>query len=148
MRAIRIILQIVIALGGGVALAALLHAHEFVSAIVFAGFIALLLAFTFYLKEHTESRLSPGRKINYKPMGIVLFLLGAFGIFHGLSYFAGSEALPDGSGRCRAVCGLILLATQSFGESVGRLVAGFLWSFFGLFLCYVGYKVKDVQQST
>lgn len=148
MRAIRIILQIVIVLAGGVALAALLYAHEFVGSVVFAGAIALLLAFTFSLKEHTESRLSPGRKINYKPMGIVLLLLGAFGIFHGLSYLAGSEALPDGSGRCRAVCGLILLATQSFGESVGRLVAGFLWSFVGLFLCYVGYKIKDVQQAT
>lgn len=148
MRALRIILQIVIALGGGVALAALLHAREFVSAIVFVGFLALLMALTFYLKEHTESRLSPGRKINYKPMGIVLLLLGAFGIFHGLSYLTGSEALPDGSGRCRVDCGLILLATQFFGESVGRLVAGFLWSFVGLFLCYVGYKVKDVQQST
>jgi hypothetical protein len=145
MRFIRIILQIVIVLAGGVALAALLYAREFVGSVVFAGAIALLLAFTFYLKEHTESRLSPSRKINYKPMGIVLLLLGAFGIFLGLSYFVGSEALPNGSGRCRAVCGLILLATQFFGESVGRLVAGFLWSFVGLFLCYVGYKVKDVQ---
>jgi hypothetical protein len=148
MRAIRIILQIVIVLAGGVALAALLYAHEFVGSIVFAGAIALLLAFTFSLKEHTESRLSPGRKISYKPMGIVLLLLGVFGIFHGLSYLAGSEVLPDGSGRCRAVCGLILLATQSFGESVGRLVAGFLWSIVGLFLCYVGYKIKDVQKAT
>jgi hypothetical protein len=145
MRFIRIILQIVIVLAGGVALAALLYAREFVGSVVFAGAIALLLAFTFYLKEHTESRLSPSRKINYKPMGIVLLLLGAFGIFLGLSYFVGSEALPNGSGRCRAVCGLILLATQFFGESVGRLVAGFLWSFVGLFLCYVGYKAKDVQ---
>jgi hypothetical protein len=145
MRFIRIILQIVIVLAGGVALAALLYAREFVGSVVFAGAIALLLAFTFYLKEHTESRLSPSRKINYKPMGIVLLLLGAFGIFLGLSYFVGSEALPNGSGRCRAVCGLILLATQFFGEPVGRLVAGFLWSFVGLFLCYVGYKVKDVQ---
>jgi len=148
MRAIRIILQIVIVLAGGVALMALLSAHKFVGAVVSAGAIALLLAFTFYLKEHTESRLSPGRKINYKPIGIVLLLLGAFGIFHGLSYLAGSEVLPDGSGRCRAVCGLILLATQSFGESVGRLVAGFLWSIVGLFLCYLGYKIKDVQKAT
>jgi hydrogenase/urease accessory protein HupE len=81
--------------------------------------------------------------INNKPMGIVLLLLGAFGIFHGLSYLAGSEALPDGSGSCRAVCGFILLATQSFGELVGRLVAGFLWSFVGLFLFYFGYKLKN-----
>lgn len=145
MRAIRIILQIVIVLAGGVALAALLYAHEFVGSVVFAGAIALLLSFTFYLKEQTESRLSPGRKINYKPMGIVLLLLGAFGIFLGLSYFVGSQALPNGSGRCRAVCGLIMLASQTFGESVGRLVAGFLWSSVGLFLCYAGYKVKDVQ---
>ena len=146
MRAIRIILQIVIVLAGGVVLAALLYAHEFVGAVVFAGAIALLLAFTFYLKEY-NSRLSPSRRIHYKPIGIVLFLLGAFGIFHGLSYLADSEALPDGSGRCRAVCGLILLATQSFGESVGRLVAGFLWSIVGLFLCYLGYKVKDMKKT-
>jgi len=81
-------------------------------------------------------------------MGIVLLLLGAFEIFHGLSYLADSEALPDGSGRCKAVCGPILLATQSFGEPVGRLVAVFLWSFVGLFLCYVGYKIKNVQKAT
>lgn len=148
MRAIRIILQIVIILAGGIAFAAMLHAREFVGAVVIAGAIALLLAFTFSLKEYTESRLSPGRKLNFKPMGIVLLLLGAFGIFHGLGYFSGSEALPDGSGRCRAVCGLILLATQSFGESVGRLVAGFLWSLVGLFLCYLGYRIKDVQKAT
>lgn len=146
MRAIRIILQIVIVLAGGVALAALLYAHEFVGSVVFSGAIALLLALTFYLKEHTESRLLPSRKINYKPMGIVLLLLGAFGIFLGLSYLAGSEALPDGSGSCRAVCDLILLTTQLFGESVGRLVAGFLWSFVGFSLCYVGYKVENVQR--
>lgn len=143
MRTIRIILQIVIILAGGFVLAALLYAHNFVGAVGFAGAIALLLAFTFYLKEHTESRLSPSRMINNKPMGIVLLLLGAFGIFHGLSYLAGSEALPDGSGSCRAVCGFILLATQSFGELVGRLVAGFLWSFVGLFLFYFGYKLKN-----
>lgn len=148
MRTIRIILQIVIVLAGGLALAAMLYAREFVGSVVFVGAITLLLAFTFLLKEQTESRLSPGRKINYRPLGIVLLLWGAFEIFHGLSYLAGSETLPDGSGSCRAVCGLILLATQSFGEPVGRLVAGFLWSFAGLFLCYVGYKVIDVQRAT
>lgn len=47
MRAIRIILQIVIVLAGGLVLAALLYAHEFVGAVIFAGAIALLLAFTF-----------------------------------------------------------------------------------------------------
>ncbi len=148
MRAIRITLQIMIVLAGGVALAALLYAHEFVGSIVFAGAIALLLAFTFCLKEQTESRLSPGRKINYKPMGIALLLLGAFGVFLGLSYLFGSQALPNGSGRCRTICGLIVFASQTFGESVGRLVAGFLWSSVGLFLCYVGYRVKDVQKAT
>ncbi len=145
MRAIRIILQIVIVLAGGVALAALLYAHELVGTVVFAGFIAFLLALTFSLKEHTESRLLHGRKVNVRPMSMVLLLLGAIGVFLGLSYFVGSEALPNGSSRCRAICGLIMLTTHYFGESVGRLVAGFLWSFVGLFLCYVGYKIKDVQ---
>jgi len=53
MRAIRIVLQIVIILSGGFALTALLYAHEFVGSVVFAGAIALLLAFTFALKEQT-----------------------------------------------------------------------------------------------
>ena len=146
MRAIRIILQIVIVFAGGIALAALLYAkHDLVGLIIFAGFIVFLLALTFALKEQTESRLLPSHKLNRKPIGIVLFLLGAFGIFLGLSYFVGSEALPNGAGRCRAICGLIMLATQTFGESVGRLVAGFFWSFVGFFLCYVGYKVKNAQ---
>lgn len=144
MRAMRIILQIVIILAGGFAFAAMLYAGEFIDSVIIAGAIALLLAFSFSLKEYTESRLSPRHKLNFKPMGVVFLLLGAFGFFHGLGYFSGSEALPDGSGRCRAVCGLILLATQSFGESVGRLIAGSLWSHVGLFLCYLGYRIKDV----
>ena len=149
MRTIRIILQLVIVIAGGFTLAVLISTgsqqRDWMNILVFLGFVAFLLALTFLLREHTESRLHVERKLNPKPFGIVLLLLGAFGIFHGLSYFIGSELLPTGQGRCRAICGVILLVTQSFGEPVGRMVAGLLWCFVGSFLFLLGYKIKSTR---
>ncbi|MGQ0511075.1 MAG: hypothetical protein ACT4P9_10720 [Betaproteobacteria bacterium] len=148
MKALRILLQLAILGAGGIALAALITrpAPDVTSIPVFLGFLAFLLALTLALKEHTEKRLLPGHKLSFKPMGIVLLLLGAFGIFYGASYLIGSQPLPNGSGgTCRAVCGLILLASQSLGETVARFFAFGLWTSIGLFLCFVGYKVRGVK---
>jgi hypothetical protein len=147
MKTLRILLQLVILGAGGIALAALISrpAPDITSIVVFLGFLAFLLALTLELKENTERRLVPGHKLNFKPMGIVLLLLGAFGIFYGASYLIGSQPLPNGSGTCRAVCGFILLASQSLGETVARVFAFGLWSSIGLFLCFVGYKVLGVK---
>jgi hypothetical protein len=147
MKALRILLQLVILGAGGITLTALTSrpASDITSIVVFLGFLAFLLALTLALKEHTEKRFVPGHKLSFKPMGIVLLLLGAFGIFYGASYLLGGQPLPDGSGTCRAVCGLILLVTQSLGETVARVFAFGLWSGIGLFLCFLGYKVRGVK---
>ena len=147
MKVLRILLQLVILGAGGITFAALISQSDtdLTMIVFFFGFVAFLLALTLVLKEHTENRLVPGYKLNFKPMGIVLLLLGGFGIFYGVSFFTGNQPLPDGSGRCRAVCGLILMATQLFGVTVARYVAFGLWSSIGLFLCFVGYKIKGVK---
>ena len=147
MKALRILLQLIILGAGGISLAVLISQPnpDITSILVFLGFLAFLLALTLTLKEHTEKRMAPGHKLSFKPMGIVLLLLGAFGIFQGTSYLVGSQPLPDGSGTCRAVCGLILLASQSLGETVARVFAFGLWSSIGLLLCFVGYKVRGVK---
>jgi len=147
MKALRILLQFVILGAGGISLAALVFrpSPDITSILVFLGFLAILLALTLALKEHTEKRLVPGHRLSFKPMGIGLLLLGAFGICYGASYLLGSQPLPNGSGTCRAICGLILLASQSLGETVARVFAFALWSGSGLFLCFVGYKVWGVK---
>jgi hypothetical protein len=147
MKALRILLQLAILGAGGITLAALIFRPDpdVPSVIGFFGFVAFLLALTLALNEHTEKRLVPSHTLSSKPMGIVLLLLGAFGIFYGVSFLIGYQPLPNGNGTCRAVCGLILLASQLFGEAVARLLAFGLWSGIGLFLCFVGYKVKGVK---
>lgn len=147
MKTLRILLQLVILGAGGIALAALISRPDptITSILVFLGFLAFLLALTLALKEHTEKRLVPGHKLSFKPMGIVFLLLGAFGIFHGANYLLGSQPLPDGSGTCRAVCGLILLVSHSLGETAAKAFAFGLWSSIGLLLCFVGYKIQGVK---
>lgn len=103
-------------------------------------FITILLALTFMLKEETDDRLTPFHKVSMKPIGIVMLVLGLFGIYFGASYFMGAQPLPDGSGRCRLVCGWILLVTQSLGDTVGRYFAFTIWTAFGAFIAYGGYK--------
>lgn len=148
MKALRIVLQFVILAAGGVGLAALALTPnpDAVGIAVFLGAVAFLFALTLALKEHTENRLVFGRRLSRRPMGIALLLLGAFGLFYGFSFYAGAQALPDGSSPCRAVCGLILLATQSYGETAGRVVACALWSSVGLFLLFVGYQLTTTTR--
>lgn len=142
MKVLRIILQFVILIAGGISLAALISqpGSDITPTIVFLGFLAFLLALTLLLKEHTDERLVPGHKLSLKPLSIVLLVSGAFGIFHGISLFTSSQPLQNGNDTCRALCGLILLASQLFGETVARFFAFGLWSGIGLFLCSIGYK--------
>ncbi|MFM4847450.1 hypothetical protein ACEUDG_01945 [Aeromonas rivipollensis] len=144
MKAIRIILQLVILAAGGITLAALIvvPAPNFTAIVVLLGCVALLLALTLVLKEHTETRLSPNHKLSLKPIGMVLFLSGIFAIFYGASFLIGYQSLPNSSGTCRAMCRLILLTSKAFGEALAKLFAFGLWSGMGLFLCFIGYIVK------
>lgn len=149
MKALRIFLQLIIVSAGGIVLAALISqpSPDVTNIIFFLGFLAFLLALTLVLKENTEKRLVPNHRLSFKPISIVLLLLGAFAIFHGVSYLIGSEPLPYGSGKCRMVCGLILLVLQLFGETVAKFFAFGLWVLFGVLLCFVGYKVWGVEGS-
>jgi hypothetical protein len=149
MKALRIVLQLVILGAGGITLAALISqpAPDFTTIVVFIGFVAFLFALTLALKVQTEKRLLPDHKLSYTPMGIVLLLLGAFAIFYGASFIIGHQPLPNGSGTCRAICGFILLISETFGETIAKLFAFGLWSGVGLFLCFVGFKVKGVKST-
>ena len=145
MRIVRILLQIIIVFAGVSALAALIGTNaDWGKVALMTCFIAFLLAMTFSLNEYTESR-TQFRPPSPKYIAIVLMLLGGFGVFLGMSYFTGSEPLPNGSGRCNAVCGLILLAVELFDESVARLLAGLFWSCSGILLCYFGYILKTAR---
>ncbi|MEQ1525979.1 MAG: hypothetical protein ABL911_04450 [Gallionella sp.] len=133
---------------GAIALAALISTPNpnGIDIAVFTLFIAFLFALTFVLRESTEHRLSSLRgELNPKPMGIVLLLLGIFVLILGVTYLIGYQPMPTGEGRCRAICGIIILTTQIFGELTGRLVAGFIWLCIGWFLCALGYKLKNSQ---
>lgn len=146
MKALRILLQLVILTAGGITLAALISdPSPDIGVIVFLGLLAFLFALTLALKEETNARLALSHRPSLKPIGVAMLLLGVFGVFYGASYLFGTEPLPNGSGRCRAVCGLLLLVSQSFGETAARLIAFSLWSSIGLFLCFAGYKATSAK---
>jgi hypothetical protein len=141
MKAVRILLQLVILAVGGVTLAVLISTPSpSIGVIGFLGLLAFLFALTLALKEETDARVTFGHRHSLRPFGIAMLLLGVFGVFYGASFLIGSAPLPDGSGRCHAICGLLLLASQLFGEAAARFIAFGLWSSVGLFLCFVGYK--------
>lgn len=144
MRVLRIILQFIIVCAGGITIAALISnpSPDIVAIVVIIGFFGFLLALTFALKEQTQARSIPEHRLNYKPMGIAIFLLGAFGLFYGVSLLLGTATLPDEcSGHRRAICELILIGTQAFGKTTARLLAFVLWSAVGSWLCFLGYKI-------
>jgi hypothetical protein len=147
MKSLRVFLQIAILLAGGIALAALISQPEidYTSTFVFLGFVAFLLALTLALKDETEARSLSSHKRSFKHMGLVLILLGTFGIFYGVSFVIGSQSIPNGIGTCRAMCGLILLASQLFGDENAKFFAFCLWSSVGLFLCFIGLKLKTAN---
>jgi hypothetical protein len=141
---LRIVLQLVILVAGGIGLAALMaqQAPDLASIFGFLGFVVFLLTLTLVLKEQTEGRLSGRPEPGLRPLGLGLVLLGVFGVFYGIGFITGHQPLPDGSGTCRAVCGLTLLAAQLFGETVAKWLAFSLGSGLGLFLCLLGYKLS------
>ncbi len=147
MKALRRLLQLIILSAGGITLAALISnpTARFSDIAAFSGFVALLLALTLALKGHTEKRLDPSHKLSLRPIGVVLILLGAFGVFYGTGFLANGQSLPDGSGRCGSICGLILLVSQLFGESVARLAAFGLWAGVGLFFCFIGLQMAKTK---
>lgn len=144
MKSLRVFLQIVILLAGGIALATLISQPEldYTSIFGFLCFVAFLLSLTLALKDETEGRSLPSHKRSFRHMGLVLILLGTFGIVYGVSFAIGSQSIPNGIGTCRAVCGLILLASQSFGDGIAKGFAFGLWSSVGLFLCFIGLKLR------
>ncbi|MCL2162235.1 MAG: hypothetical protein FWH56_10195 [Betaproteobacteria bacterium] len=150
MKTLRILLQLVIVtIAGGIVFAALISPSvaDLRIIIPFLGFTALLFSATLVLKEFTEKRLNPGHKLSFKPVGIVLILSGVFFIFIGVNYSTGNQQpWPNSSGRCDAICGLTLLALQLFGETFARFFAFSLFTGIGLFLCFVGYRVKRVKE--
>lgn len=147
MRVLRLFLQLLILCGGGFVLAFLIQAPhpDVMTELVFLGFLAFLFALTLALRDETERRLNPSGKRSFKYMGIVLLMLGAFGLLYGFSFLFGAQALPDGNGSCRSICGIILMSVSMFGEATAKVVAFALWSSIGLFLCVVGYKVKNAN---
>jgi len=149
MRALRILLQLVLVGAGGIVLAASISRTPFDVLLVGMSLaaIAFLFSLTLVLKEHTEERLVPGHKLSSKPVGIVLLSMGVFFIFLGVGFFTGNQSLPDGSGRCKAICGLMLLISQLFGETFARFFAISLHLGVGLFLCFVGYRIKGIKET-
>lgn len=147
MKALRWLLQIIILSAGGVALAVLMFspAADLKAILFVSGFVVFLLALTFLLKEHTEKRRPPNHALSPKPIGMVFLMLGAFGIFYGATFIAGGESLPDGSGSCRAICGLIMLASVALGDSFARLVACFFWAGTGLVFCVIGFSLMRTK---
>lgn len=141
MRIMRFVLQLLIFLVGVAGLAILISEPRFgwIDIAVFSSFWAILFAFTLLLKAHTEHRTKLGRQLNSRPFGLFFLSLGVFAIFYGLSFYMNAKALPDGSGTCQAICGLILLMVQLFGESAGRFAALALWSGIGMVFCLIGY---------
>lgn len=108
--------------------------------VFFACFIAFLLMLTLLLREHTESRLSPQRKLNRKVIAMFMLFMGAFGLFLGISYIIGYEPLPtECTGRrAKSICRIVILTAEALGNTSARVLAGVLWSFMGVMFCSYG----------
>lgn len=142
MKALRLLLLLLVFFAGAAGLVALVSEPRFdwMDIAVFSGFWAFLFALTLLLKIHAEHRTIPGHRLNSRPFGWFFLCLGIFSFFYGLSFYVTSKALPDGSGTCQAICGLILVMVQLFGESVARFAAFALWAGVGMVFCLIGYQ--------
>lgn len=69
-------------------------------------------------------------------------VLGLFGLYLGISFWGGVEPMPAHGGGCRAICGFTMIMFELFGETIGRLFAGGLWSVVGLGLFILGYRLR------
>jgi uncharacterized membrane protein len=84
MKLVRILLQLVILIVGGVALAVHVTSRPIdIGLIVFLGLLAFLFALTLALKEETTARLVLSHKPSMKPMGVAILLLGMFAVYSG-----------------------------------------------------------------
>ena len=72
--------------------------------------------------------------------GIFFLLIGAFGIFLGVSLLLGNAA-PTAGNTCKTICGITLLAAAVFGDVVGQVVGGILWFVAGLGICSLGIAI-------
>ncbi len=68
--------------------------------------------------------------------------LGVTGLALAFYVWSGSSSM-DGSGTCRAICGLTLLVTSVAGEGFGRAVGGILWALSGAFFMFVGLSLSE-----
>lgn len=143
MTVIRILLQcLIVILGGGIVFLALSSPNpnfDIAAAVFFL--TVFLLALTKVLKEHARQRSEFAYQFSFKPLGVALFMLGAFSFYVAIRYLIGSESLPDGEGSCRAVCGLVMLAEFSLGATAARVVGFAAWGAIGLFLGSLGYRM-------
>jgi hypothetical protein len=69
------------------------------------------------------------------------FLAAAGGALASYVWFGSSPI--DGSGTCKAICGLTLLVISAVGEGVGRAVGGILWALAGVFFLFVGLSLRE-----
>lgn len=67
-------------------------------------------------------------------------LLGLTGLFLGARLWLGAP-LPNGDGTCKAICGLTMLAATAFGDSLGHVIGGALWTGVGLAFCIVSVTI-------
>ena len=70
------------------------------------------------------------------------YFLAATGVALASNVWFGSSPI-DGSGTCKAICGLTLLVTSAVGEGVGRAVGGMLWALAGAFFLFVGMSLRE-----
>jgi len=148
LKTLRIVLQVVIGFAGLVALAVLTLGPtkvDLTAIIILVGAVAFLFALTLMLRGETEKRLT-GRRPDTTSLVVVMLLLGGFGVFAGIGYFMGTEALPDGKGGCRWHCQLIVATASAYGEHAARMLAGTLYSAAGLLLIAGGALVIRISR--
>jgi hypothetical protein len=75
-----------------------------------------------------------------KLVGWFALVLGCTSILTAASILAGGASQAKGL-SCKALCGLVLLTTEIFGDFAGTLVGGLLWLTVGAVFCLFGYRV-------
>jgi hypothetical protein len=75
-------------------------------------------------------------------VGIFMTGLGIFGVFIGIRYLLGLEAIITGGGlTCRSICGLGLIVTELLGARAAQLLVGTLFLLAGIWLTWFGYHI-------
>jgi sugar phosphate permease len=72
---------------------------------------------------------------------LLLFFVGILIMLLGASYLFGMQTLKlSYDSSCKSICGLGLIFSLFFGQAVGNVVVGCIWSVLGFFLCYFAYQ--------